>query len=391
MATLYLMQVGQYLQQPNSGVYQKTMAIFKAFSKKIDVQVVGFGKGEPSHISGVIWNNCEGRNVWQVVEDWTAQHLKQDDRILLRYPFASPNLLTWMKRWGKQVFLEHNTLEENEALLTQVKAWKSMKFKPTRAYLHYTWSTWITKRTDESRFGPLVLAEALGGICVTNEIANYEISRYSNYSTYVLPNGIDKVSNRMDKPVWNGHDIRAVLIIGSFSKWHGVERIFSAIVEKEDAIGSVILDVIGLDDASTFSDDILNSGATVNFLGKMNDFEINQIMHKYHIAIGSLGLHRIGLTEACPLKVREYWANGVPVLLSYEDSACLGDEEMSKWTLKMSADETPVDWTAVREYITSIFQNENWKREILLDANRFLRYENHTDSMQEFLFKKQSS
>jgi hypothetical protein len=69
----------------------------------------------------------------------------------------------------------------------------------------------------------------------------------------------------------------------------------------------------------------------------------------------------------------------------------LGDEEMSKWTLKISADETPVDWTAVREYITSISKNENWKREILLDANRFLRYENHTDSIQEFLFKKQSS
>ncbi len=36
--------------------------------------------------------------------------------------------------------------------------------------------------------------------------------------------------------------------------------------------------------------------------------------------IGPLALHRIKMQEACPLKVREYLANGLPVILSFRDT-----------------------------------------------------------------------
>jgi hypothetical protein len=43
-------------------------------------------------------------------------------------------------------------------------------------------------------------------------------------------------------------------------------------------------------------------------------------MQRATIAIGTLGLYRKKMDEACPLKVREYLAFGLPVLAGYEDT-----------------------------------------------------------------------
>lgn len=39
-----------------------------------------------------------------------------------------------------------------------------------------------------------------------------------------------------------------------------------------------------------------------------------------NIGIGTLALHRKGMKEASPLKVREYLAYGLPVILGYKDT-----------------------------------------------------------------------
>ena len=57
------------------------------------------------------------------------------------------------------------------------------------------------------------------------------------------------------------------------------------------------------------------------------------------LQVGSLGLHRIGLTEASTLKVREYWARGIPFLLSYEDTDHLETPEMSPFYWCSAIDE----------------------------------------------------
>ena len=52
------------------------------------------------------------------------------------------------------------------------------------------------------------------------------------------------------------------------------------------------------------------------FLSK-HDYQ--QIMAIADVAIGTLALHRIDMNQACPLKVREYLAYGLPVIIGYED------------------------------------------------------------------------
>jgi hypothetical protein len=51
------------------------------------------------------------------------------------------------------------------------------------------------------------------------------------------------------------------------------------------------------------------------------------VLRNATIGIGTLALHRKNMEEACPLKTREYLANGLPVLIAYKDSDLSGKEE----------------------------------------------------------------
>lgn len=387
MARLFIIHIGQYLNKPNSGVYQKTMSIANSISQDMDVCVVGFGKGVQHQKSSVLWNDCEGLDIWKVIDSWLTAHISKEDRIIIRYPFASRGLLELVSKWGKQVFLEHNTKEESEAIITQRRAWKLNGLSFSMSFLRYTWSTWITKKTQENVLGPLVLSKVAGGICVTHEIAEYEASRYKGYSTYTMPNGIDRISPHSTSLTWNGRSLNLVMILGSFSEWHGVERLVRKIENVEKLGLKVEIDIIGLDGISFLP--IKNTSFfRVNFLGIKSEDEIERLMPNYHLAIGSLGLHRIKLKEACPLKVREYWANGLPVILSYNDTACINHIEMEKWVIKMPADESPINWEKVKEYIENLYINLHWKEDLRKDADRFLKYDNYKSDLISFIFKK---
>lgn len=44
-------------------------------------------------------------------------------------------------------------------------------------------------------------------------------------------------------------------------------------------------------------------------------------MRNCQVCIGTLALHRKNMTEASPLKTREYLAHGFPVIIGYKDTA----------------------------------------------------------------------
>ena len=56
-----------------------------------------------------------------------------------------------------------------------------------------------------------------------------------------------------------------------------------------------------------------------------------------HIGLGSMAFYRNKMFEACPLKVREYVASGLPVILPYADTAFR--EECPEWVLRLPNEE----------------------------------------------------
>ena len=78
----------------------------------------------------------------------------------------------------------------------------------------------------------------------------------------------------------------------------------------------------------------------VLFHGFLTGKTLDDLFDQCPIAVGSLGIHRIGLTEASILKAREYCARGIPYVIACIDPDFPVD---FPWVLRVPADESPVD------------------------------------------------
>lgn len=62
------------------------------------------------------------------------------------------------------------------------------------------------------------------------------------------------------------------------------------------------------------------SGPNIIFHGYLNDNESKQLIMHMDMGISTLSLYENDMDEACPLKTRQYLAQGVPVIGGYRDS-----------------------------------------------------------------------
>jgi hypothetical protein len=81
------------------------------------------------------------------------------------------------------------------------------------------------------------------------------------------------------------------------------------------AFPSWAFDVIGPD-----REELPERPSNVNVHGTLVPEEYDPILRRADVAIGTLGLYKKGMAQACPLKVREYLARGIPTIIGYKDT-----------------------------------------------------------------------
>jgi hypothetical protein len=155
----------------------------------------------------------------------------------------------------------------------------------------------------------LLLKECSGLITVTQELAD----RHMRWKKPVLvtANGIDLGRY----PILPGpHNQKPRLIFTGARKypWHGLDKVIDLAARAPewqfDVIGARAEDVNGDITSNMF------------FHGYLGWAQYERYMKRADVAIGSLALHRIGMNEASPLKVREYLAYGIPTVIGYKDT-----------------------------------------------------------------------
>jgi glycosyltransferase involved in cell wall biosynthesis len=158
-----------------------------------------------------------------------------------------------------------------------------------------------------------------------------------------LPNGIDVASvpfKGNEKRPQNGLRLIAV---GSWSDWHGLDRLLFGmclLMQNDDNISVVVVgDGPALAQLKAWTK-VLFLEQHVRFVPPTSGAELDALFAQADIAIGSLGLHRIGLDWAAPLKHREYCARGIPFVFSGND-ADFGDD--CPFVLRFSPDDVPLD------------------------------------------------
>ncbi len=144
--------------------------------------------------------------------------------------------------------------------------------------------------------------------------------------TIEIGNGIEvsAIEPRQSAPAWPAPVLR-LIAVATVSKWHGYDRLLRAIAAfraRADRAFDVQLTVVGqgpaLEGLRTLSASLGLSDRVV-FAGTVTGAPLRDLYAQSHLAVSSLGLHRIGLSTASVLKAREYCAIGIPFIASGHD------------------------------------------------------------------------
>lgn len=368
MKKIFIIHIGNFLLDGNSGVAQKTFAQaaeFRLLGR--EVQVVAFTSREDNsanHSNTFTAISTRGmKSPYEAVTDFFKQHVHPGDSVFLRYPFASQGLLNLVQTFGHQIVFEHNTIEHQEVILSQREHFWRQSFSLRASYFAYFLKTFVFRRTREHELGAAILKHVAGGICVTNEIASYEQSRCSGYRTIGIGNGGPEPETAPSSAPEFNTTLRVVMVVGTLHSWHGVDRIMKGLKKYTNEKVFIELDFIGFsEEESEYS--ISTPSYRVKALGRMNSAQLERAMMNYHLAIGSLALHRIGLKEASPLKVRQCLMAGVPMVLGYDDTDVSHSNSLSTFICQFPANDSLLDWERIVRFYNDLIARPDFKQDL---------------------------
>lgn len=140
----------------------------------------------------------------------------------------------------------------------------------------------------------------------------------------VISNGIDLQNIPKRKLKNKGHSLN-IIGVANISFWHGYDRVIEGLAEyyKDNHDIEVYFHVVGdgpeINNLKKLTEK-LNLKKYVIFHGTKIGKELDELFNIAHLAISSLGLHRIDMDKGSnPLKNREYFARGVPFIVSKKD------------------------------------------------------------------------
>jgi hypothetical protein len=240
--------------------------------------------------------------------------------VYLRYDLFLPPLPPLL--WPLPVVVEINTDNRREARLEGRAGW---------AY------------NELSR--EVTLRATAGLVCVTHELArSADLTRYAK-PTAVIGNGADPALT-IALPPATGDRAAAVMLIGYPAAWAGVDKVITL------ARALPELDVHLVGPPAGVPDGPLPANVVVH--GPLRREQYREVLAAADFGIGPLALHRKGMSEASPLKVREYLLHGLPVLTAHKDTDFLGEEPWFLWRLPNREDNVATGVPAVKAWAASI-------------------------------------
>jgi len=145
-----------------------------------------------------------------------------------------------------------------------------------------------------------------------------------------------------------------LIAVANLARWHGLDRLLRGLAAyAPEQRTEVTLDVVGDGPAREelqASCIELGVDASVAFHGMQGGEALDALFAQADLAVGSLGMHRLGLVRSSSLKVREYCARGVPFVLASDDPDF---PDTTPYVHRVPADESAID---IREIVHFIEQ-----------------------------------
>jgi len=173
--------------------------------------------------------------------------------------------------------------------------------------------------------------------------------------TIQISNGIELATITPKKEI--NYDSNSYRLVGvaNIRFWHGYDRLIHGLHDyysKSNPKIKIYFDIIGDSDnqeSVEYREMVKNYGLKdyVIFHGVLKANELHKHFDKADLAVGSLGIHRIGLKEAKPIKNREYCAKGIPFMYAMIDR----DFDQMDFVLKVPDDDSNIDINTVLNFL----------------------------------------
>ncbi len=153
----------------------------------------------------------------------------------------------------------------------------------------------------------MLLGGAAGVVCVSQELG--DLLRPCGKPIEVIPNSVDLAAMVATPAPHNEHP-RLIYAGNTHQAWQGLDKL----CELARLLPEWQFDIVGWKVAG-----LQNAPANVEVHGFLPQESYAPLFAAADVAVGQLALHRRGVAENSPLKVREYLANGLPVISGHRD------------------------------------------------------------------------
>ncbi len=292
---------------------------------------------------GVIlhWNEGEASGVFKKaisqITTWTNQGVQVSLHLICRR-----GMLNVWQRYLKGAHIAHITIHVYRGVVSRFRAWgdaaKALQAqRPDLIYQRYDLYMPALKRL--ARAFPLVLeinSNDLVEYCLTKSLrccynrltrslllrnaagfsfVTWELAKLPDFSQYqkpyaVISNGV-KLTEYCPLAAPSNQETRLIFLGTDGQPWQGVDKI----LKMANLFPEWRFEIVGIQPNSLGA-----VPSNVHIHGPLKRPAYERLLALSHIAIGTLALHRKRLNEACPLKVREYLAYGLPVIIGYTDT-----------------------------------------------------------------------
>ena len=239
---------------------------------------------------------------------------------------------------------------------------------------------------SERLFGKLLKKQSDAIVGVTDEITQYEIAHTGDpaKSHFTIGNGfaIQSVPVR-EAPDYTDNDLH-LLCVANVSRWHGFDRLLQGLATYS-ATPKVILHIAGDGPELPLLQQLteeLGIRDRVVFHGFTTGKALDTLFDQCHIAVGSLGIHRIGLKEASILKAREYCARGIPFIYGILDPDFPAD---FPYILHLPPDESPIDIEQVLAFAKIVCADPSHPQKMHHYAEEYLDWSVKMKKLKDFL------
>ena len=275
---------------------------------------------------------------------------------------------------------------------------------------------WFVKGLKKKYPGCTILLE-YGAFPYVNELPGYKQTFYRlnrgyekmthrNADFVITYCGQERVDNLPNIPINNGIDLENIPVatpgaigerlnfisVSSLKKWHAYERFIAGLpdyLQKKDHL-PVHFDIVG--NGPEYEKlvqlvESLNLKKYITFHKFKTGKELDDIYARNHVAIGTLGFHRIGITNSSSLKNREYFARGLPIVLSTPD---LDMPPELPYVQYVPEGETPIDITAIVDFAKRAYQLPDLNNSIRQYAEAHVSWKSKIGEVLSYLTKQEA-